>query len=70
MIGGRALSGHGMPAAAAPGPLLGDDHAVLEDLTAPDPVGLGPLDGARQAGLTNRAGSEWALARLRLGRLA
>src|SRR5829696_299701 len=51
-----ALRGLGLLAWAAAAPLPGDDHAVVEDLPAPDAPRLGPLDRAGEAGRL-----EWAL---------
>src|SRR5689334_10566098 len=53
----------------ATGPLARDDHAVVEDLAAPDTPGLGPLQSAREALDAYRAVAAERLGQLQLGRL-
>jgi hypothetical protein len=55
MAAGDPSGGGWHLAGTTPAALRRDDHAVDEQLTAPDPAGLPPLEGAGQARRAHRA---------------
>ena len=57
----------GLPTGTTARPLLSDDHALLEDLTAPDSACLGALDRTGQAGPAERAPAASSLGQLDIG---
>src|SRR5438270_9912682 len=62
-------AGPGPPARVPARPLVGDDPALLEDLTAPDAERFCPLDRPRQARPPQRASLAYRLGQLEIGRM-